>query len=111
MPDKSPLAQLALRVGNFHITDRAMRRAQDAIEEALDAGNADETAGRAYLDSVRRYFDGFSSEARRHLREIDHRLEEVNQVHFNLIAERSVAVKRIEAIEAILRTAIEIEGP
>ena len=107
MPDK--VAELAQRVGNFHITDRAMKRAQRAIEQALDAGNADEAARRAYLDSVRQYFEGFSKEARSRLRDLDRRLEEINQVHFNLIAERGVAVKRIEATEAILHDASEIE--
>jgi hypothetical protein len=108
MQDKGGFAGLALRVGAFHITDRAMKRAQRAIEEALEAGTADDGARDAYLASVRRYFEGFSSEARSHLRELDRRLEEINQVHFNLIAERGVAVKRIEATEAILRDAIEI---
>jgi hypothetical protein len=109
MPDNGRLAQLVLRVGSFHITDRTMKRAQRTIQEALSAGTADEAARQAYLISVRRYFEGFTKEARSHLRDIDRRLEEINQIHFNLIAERGVAVKRIEATEAILSEAIAIE--
>jgi hypothetical protein len=111
MQDRSKLAELALRVGAFHITDRAMQRAQRSIREALESGTADDAARRAYLASVRRYFEGFSKEARSHLRDIDRRLEAVNQVHFNLIAERSVTVKRIEATEAILHDAVRFEQP
>ncbi len=113
MQDKGRFADLAMRVGSFHITDRAMKHAQTEIERRLDAGTDDESARRAYLGAVRRYFEGFSKEARRGLRDVDRRLEEVNQVHFNLTAERGVAVKRIEATEAILHdlTAIEQNGP
>jgi hypothetical protein len=109
MPDNPGIAQLAVRVGAFHTTDRAMKRAQRAIEEALASGTADDAARRSYLTSVRRYFEGFTKEARSHLRDIDRRLEHVNQVRFNLVAERGVAVKRIEATEAILQDAIAIE--
>lgn len=109
MPDKGDFAGLATRVGAFHITDRAMKRAQTEIERQLEAGTDDDTARRAYLDAVRRYFEGFSKEARRSLRDVDRRLEEINQVHFNLTAERGVAVKRIEATEAILHDLAAIE--
>ena len=44
----------------------------------------------------------FEREARGHLRDVDRRLEQANQVHFNLAAERGVAVKRIEATQAVL---------
>ena len=109
MPDKAALADLAARVGAFHITDRAMKRAQTDVERELAAGAVDAAAQRAYLAAVRRYFDGFSKEARRNLRDVDRRLEEINQVHFNLTAERGVAVKRIEATEAILHDLTAIE--
>jgi len=109
MPDNAGFADFAMRVGAFHITDRAMKRAQTAIERQLDAGTADASARRAYLAAVRRYFEGFSKEARRGLRDVDRRLEEINQVHFNLTAERGVAVKRIEATEAILHDLAVIE--
>jgi hypothetical protein len=112
MPDNGKFADLATRVGAFHITDRAMKRAQTDIERELGAGTVDENARRAYLQAVRRYFEGFSKEARQHLRDVDRRLEEINQVHFNLTAERGVAVKRIEATQSILRDLSSIEdGP
>jgi hypothetical protein len=82
MPADPGLRDLVARVGAFHITDGAMKRAQHAI--------------------VRRYFEGFDREARAHLRDVDRRLEHTNQVAFNLTAERGVAVKRIEGTQAVL---------
>ncbi len=101
MPVDDALAALAARVGAFHITDRAMKRAQNEVERAIHAGALDERASETYLASVRRYFDAFEREARTHLRDVDRRLVDLNQVLFNLTAERGVAVKRIEATEAI----------
>jgi len=109
MPDKGRFSELTLRVAAFHISDKAMRRAQQTAEAALDAGTADRRVRSSYLASVRRYFESFSKEARSHLRDVDRRLERANQVHFNLTAERGVAVKRIEATEAILEHVSEIE--
>ncbi|MBV8490128.1 MAG: hypothetical protein JO199_06310 [Candidatus Eremiobacteraeota bacterium] len=102
MPVDSRLEALVARVAAFHITDRAMKRAQADIEGAIASGDVDDKRASDYLDAVRRYFDGFSKEARAALRDVDRRLEQVNQVQFNLTAERAVAVKRIEATEAIL---------
>jgi hypothetical protein len=96
------LSDLAARVGAFHLTDRSMKAAQRAIEAALQRGAVDEPARLAYYDAVRRYFGPFDREARAHLRDVDHRLEHVNQVQFNLTAERAVAVKRIEGTQAVL---------
>lgn len=98
----SRLAALVAQVGNFHITDRAMRKAQDAAEAALVSGLLDERQRAAYLTAVRHYFAAFEREGRGHLRDIDRRLEHANQVVFNLAAERGVAVKRIEATQAVL---------
>lgn len=96
------LAALIAQVGNFHITDRAMRKVQDAATQALARGALDPHLRDAYLAGVRRYFAGFEREARGHLRDVDRRLEHANQVVFNLAAERGVAVKRIEATQAVL---------
>lgn len=93
---------LVARVGEFYITDKAMKNAQKKIEAALEAGTAEERDREAYLSAVRRYFTGFEREARGHLRDVDKRLEHINQVHFNLTAERGVAVRRIEATQAVL---------
>lgn len=108
MPADPKLAALVAHVATFHITDRAMKRAQAEVEAALRAGTADEKARGAYLGAVRQYFNGFAKEARHHLRDVDRRLEHVNQVHFNLTAERGVAVRRIEGTEAILKEVAEL---
>jgi hypothetical protein len=103
MPVDERMTALVTHVAAFHITDRAMKRAQSDMESTLAAGDVDAKAMRDYVDAVRRYFDGFAKEARDALRDVDRRLEQINQVHFNLTAERGVAVKRIEATEAILQ--------
>jgi hypothetical protein len=102
MPVDAALRELVKQVGAFHITHRALLRAQRAIETAIRDGNLDDAMRDAYLAEVRRYFEAFDSEARVHLRDVDRRLERANQVHFNLAAERGVAVKRIEATQAVL---------
>jgi len=94
---------LVTRVGEFYITDRAMKNAQKRMEGALASGATDERLKNEYLTAVRRYFTGFEREARAHLRDVDKRLEHVNQVHFNLTAERGVAVRRIEATQTVLQ--------
>lgn len=79
-----------------------MLAAQRAIEAALVSGAPSQSATREYVAAVKRYFDGFEREARGHLRDVDRRLENANQVVFNLTAERAVAVKRIEATQGVL---------
>jgi hypothetical protein len=96
---------LVSRVGEFYVTDKAMKSAQKKIEAAIEAGTADRRAQDEYLAAVRRYFTGFEREARAHLRDVDKRLEHINQVHFNLTAERGVAVRRIEATQSVLQDA------
>ena len=100
MPEER-LAALVAHVGEFHITDGSMKQAQARMEAALRSGNAGAERD-AYLRAVRTYFSGFEREARAHLRDVDTRLEQINQVHFNLSAERGVAVKRIEATQSVL---------
>ena len=102
MADDS-LRGLVARVGEFYVTDKALKGAQKKIESAMDAGAVDERTQSEYLEAVRRYFSGFEKEARAHLRDVDKRLEHVNQVHFNLTAERGVAVRRIEATQGVLQ--------
>jgi hypothetical protein len=102
MPVDAELLALIQRVGAFHITARGMKRAQAAVEAAVTGGEVDAELRRRYLDEVRRYFSGFDTETRAHLRDVDRRLEQIAQVHFNLTAERGVAVKRIESTHAVL---------
>lgn len=102
MPVDAAFAQLVARVGAFHITHRPLAAAQRRVEEALANGALDDALQAAYLDETRRYFEGFDSEARAHLRDVDRRLERTNQIVFNLTAERGVAVKRIEATQSVL---------
>jgi hypothetical protein len=97
------LRALASRVAEFYITDRAMKAAQKKIEAAMESGALDERTASEYLAAVRRYFTGFEREARAHLRDVDKRLENVNQVHFNLTAERGVAARRIQATQQVLK--------
>ncbi len=110
MPVDAQLTELVARIGAFHITDRAMKRAQHDIESALSRDSVDERARAVYLAAARRYFESFDREAREHLRDVDRRLEHVNQVQFNLTAERGVAVKRIEGTAAILQALTEGGG-
>jgi len=110
MPADPALRDLVTRVGTFHITDEAMKRAQRAIEAALEKGEVDAGAQQTYHAAVRRYFESFDREARAHLRDVDRRLERSNQVVFNLTAERGVAVKRIEATQSVLSTLAGVEA-
>ncbi len=80
------------------------------METAIGNGSADENLRERYLRVARRYFEGFGSEARAHLRDVDDRLEKINQVHFNLTAERGVAVKRIEATQNVLDAILALRG-
>ncbi len=79
-----------------------MKAAQKKMEAAIAGPDVDERTKNEYLAHVKRYFTGFEREARAHLRTVDKRLEDVNQVHFNLTAERSVAVRRIDATSDVL---------
>jgi hypothetical protein len=97
------LRALVARVGEFYVTDKTLKAAQKKIEAALAAGLVDERTEQEYISAVHRYFTGFEKEARAHLRDVDKRLEHVNQVQFNLTAERGVAVRRIEATQNVLQ--------
>lgn len=108
--DSAALRALVSRVGEFYLTDKRMKKAQGQIEAALSSGSAPEADVRAYLAAVQSYFGGFEREAREHLRSVDKRLEHINQVHFNLSAERGVAVRRIEATQAVLHDLQQLES-
>jgi hypothetical protein len=110
MPIDASLLELVTRIGAFHITHRATKQAQRTIEDAIGQGEVDDAMRARYLAAVRRYFEGFDKEARANLRDVDRRLERINQVHFNLTAERGVAVKRIEGTQAVLDSLDRIEA-
>jgi hypothetical protein len=107
VPDTQRFAALVATVGAFHLTDRAMLRAQAAIEAALAAGSADASAVRAYLAAVRRYFGPYEREARDQLRHVDRELERLYQLQYNLTAERGVVAKRVEAVRGVLEAVEE----
>lgn len=110
MPDPGALAELVAAVRAFHLTDRALLRAQVAYERALAAGvpGAAETA--AYLRAVRSYFERFAKDARAQLTGVDRELERLYQRQYNLAAERGVAAKRVEAVAGVLARLGEIEA-
>ncbi|MHB8152616.1 MAG: hypothetical protein ACYDGW_01800 [Vulcanimicrobiaceae bacterium] len=100
--DRTAIARLAQRVAGFHITDRRLLAAQRTIESALAEGSLDEATVASYARAVATYFSGFEREARAQLGDVDRRLSRVQQVAFNLAAERTVVAKRIEATGAVL---------
>lgn len=102
MAAERDFAALVERIGRYRITEKAMRRVQADAQAAVAEGAADAKLRGRYLAAARRYFQAFNGEARAQLRDIDHRLEAVAQVQFNLGAERSVAVKRIEGTSDVL---------
>ena len=108
MPDRERLAALAASVGAFHLTDRAMRAAQDRIEGALAAGEIAAGEAERYLAAVRRYFEPFEREAQGQLRHVDRELERLYQLQYNFAAERGVVAKRMEAVRGVLDALAEL---
>ena len=103
-------AELVRTVGAFHVTDRAMRAAQERIEARVAAGDVDDAAERAYRDAVRRYFAPYEREARGQLQHVDRELERLYQLQYNLAAERGVVAKRVDAVRGVLDALAEL-GP
>lgn len=108
--DSAALRALVSLVGEFYITHRAMKKAQQRMTALLDRDQADENAVRSYIAAVNGYFAGFEREARSHLRNLDRRLADLNQMQFNLTAERGVAVKRIEATQIVIAAAARLHA-
>jgi hypothetical protein len=108
--ERARLAALAAAVGAFHLTDKAMRAAQDRIERVLAAGEADDAAAHAYLAAVRRYFEPYEREAKGQLRHVDRELERLYQLQYNLTAERGVVAKRVEAVRGVLDALAELRA-
>jgi hypothetical protein len=102
------LRDLAERVAAFHITDRAMLRAQNTFTGALRAGEPSPAARDAYLHAVRTYFSGFERDAQAQLAGVDRELDLLYQRQYNLAAERGVAHKRLEAVQGVLASVAEL---
>ncbi len=107
MPD-GPLRDLAARVAGFHITDRAMLRAQKTVEAILAAGEPTPAQRNAYLKAVAGYFAGFARDADAQLAGVDRQLDALYQRQYNLAAERGVAQKRVEAVRGVLASLAEL---
>jgi hypothetical protein len=105
---EAAVRDLAERVAAFHITDRAMLRAQRTFEAALHAGSPSPPERGAYLAAVRTYFSGFERDAQAQLTGVDRELDALYQRQYNLAAERGVAQKRLEAVEGVLASLAEL---
>jgi hypothetical protein len=105
---EGPLRELAERVATFHITDRAVLKAQRAFEDALRAGDPSPAQRAAYLAAVKNYFTGFARDADAQLSGVDRQLDALYQRQYNLAAERGVAQKRIEAVQGVLASLAEL---
>ena len=107
--NRARLEKLVAQVEGFYVRDRRLRRAQAAMTALLASGAEIPPAGAAaYLDAVRRYFEGFEREARAHVREVEKRLARASQVQFTLTAECGVAARRVEVTQGVLSQLAEI---
>lgn len=87
-----------------------MLSAQKKLENILTEREPTEEEVRGYLATVERYFAGFVREARARLDELDRRIAQINQVQFNLQAERGVALRRVEVTQGVLSGVAELRG-
>ncbi|HTX02434.1 MAG TPA: hypothetical protein VMD07_02040 [Candidatus Acidoferrales bacterium] len=107
-PDLDRLRALVAQIAEFRIRDHAMSSAQKTMEAILTEREPTEDEFRRYLGAVERYFSGFAREARQRLDELDRRITHVNQVQFNLQAERGVALRRVELTQGVLSGVAEL---
>ena len=106
--DVGRLRALVAQVAEFRIRDRAMSSAQKTMEAILTEREPSAEELRRYRHAIERYFSGFVREARQRLDELDRRITQVNQVQFNLQAERGVALRRVELTQGVLSGVAEI---
>lgn len=99
---------LVARVREFQIRDRALLAAQREMEKILQSRDASLEEVQRYRRAVERYFSTMAREAESRLRDLDRRIAHVNQVQFNLQAERGVAVRRVEVTQGVLSAAAEL---
>lgn len=95
----SDLEGLLALIDEFHITDRALVRARDAVRR--DDGPA---AVEALRRAAAKYFGDMATETERHLTEIDRKLDDLYQRQYNLQAERGVAERRLSGARRVLRS-------
>ena len=101
-PDSRPTS-----AGSSSPTARWSR--EEDVTAAIAAGDVDDERATP-TPAPYGIFHGFQKEARAQLRDVEKRLEQVNQATFDLTAERGVAVKRIEATEGVLRDVGALQG-
>jgi len=107
--DRTTLARLVAEVDGFYLRDKKMKKAQVAMSAALErGGEIDAGAARTYLRALDAYFSGFARDARSRLADVERRLAKVNQVQYNLTAERGVAAKRVELTQGVLERIAEL---
>jgi hypothetical protein len=95
--------KLAEQVGDFHLRNGALQRAQRRIVALLEVGDqAPQHEIDAYVAQVGAYFTAFEREARVHLTDVEKRLSHISQLQFNLTAERGIALRRIEITQSVL---------
>ena len=95
----SSLADLLALIDEFHITDRSLVRARDRVRN--DDGAA---AVEALRRAAAKYFGEMASEADRHLRELDGKLDDLYQRQYNLQAERGVTERRRDGAHRVLQS-------
>ncbi len=108
--ERDRLEALATEIGRFYVRDKALRRAQAALERALAEGDPSPSVVEAYLRAARKYFAAFAREAQAHLTDVERRLARASQLQYNLTAERGVAARRIEATQGVLARVAELAG-
>ena len=106
--DPDRLRALVAQVAEFRVRDRGLISAQKSLEAILTEREPTEEEVRRYCRTVERYFSGFVREARQRLDELDRRIAHVNQVQFNLQAERGVALRRVEVTQGVLSGVAEL---
>lgn len=85
-----------------------MRSAQSAIQEILAIRQPTAEEVDRYRRAVERYFSASARDAEQRLHDVDRRIAHVNQVQFNLQAERGVALRRVEVTQGVLSGAREL---
>jgi len=78
------------------------------MEDILAAREPTDAEIERYRAAVERYFSAFAREAEQRLHDLDRRIAHMNQVQFNLQAERGVALRRVEVTQGVLSGAREL---